>query len=148
MAKPIEIDLPISHSGAFAYWVEYDEEPVGDEAPKRTKGREGYFNVDPVLTIRRRAPVLSKHNVPLAVSEGGGALIDGDANITMDGISILTLVSKWMGPMSGWRTHFQEAYQRGYNMIHFTPMQQRGESQDADPLTVGQSRLFAGISEG
>ena len=39
-SKPIHINLPISHAGAFTYWVEYD----GDEAGTRVKGREGYFN--------------------------------------------------------------------------------------------------------
>ncbi|KAH7097576.1 glycoside hydrolase family 13 protein [Auriculariales sp. MPI-PUGE-AT-0066] len=139
-SKAITIDLPISHAGAFAYWVEYDEEPVGDAPPNRVKGREGYFNVDPALAVKRRAPVLDKNGRPLSVSQGGGVLTDTDSHITLDGITMLTLVSKWMGPMSGWRTHLQEASQRGYNMIHFTPMQQRGDS--LSPYSIFNQRAY------
>jgi glycogen debranching enzyme len=41
---------------------------------------------------------------------------------------MLTVVSKWMGPITEWRKHFEEACQRGYNMLHWTPLQERGES--------------------
>src|SRR5438876_2010408 len=44
-SKPIQVDLPISHAGAFVFWVEYD----GSSAGERVKGRQGYFNVDPIL---------------------------------------------------------------------------------------------------
>jgi glycogen debranching enzyme len=46
----------------------------------------------------------------------------------MDGLSILTVVSKWMGPLPEWRKHFAEAKDRGYTMLHYTPLQERGES--------------------
>jgi len=37
-------------------------------------------------------------------------------------------VSKWMGPLSQWRRHFAEAKERGYTMLHYTPLQERGGS--------------------
>ena len=46
----------------------------------------------------------------------------------MDGLNILTYVNKWMGPVSNWREFFAEASERGYNMIHYPPLQERGES--------------------
>jgi len=33
-----------------------------------------------------------------------------------------------MGPLSGSREHFLEASDRGYTMLHWTPLQERGES--------------------
>lgn len=33
-----------------------------------------------------------------------------------------------MGTLEEWRPHLQEASERGYNMLHYTPLQQRGES--------------------
>ena len=33
-----------------------------------------------------------------------------------------------MGPVSKWSYFFQEASDRGYNMLHWTPLQERGES--------------------
>ncbi|KAH8116274.1 glycoside hydrolase family 13 protein [Phellopilus nigrolimitatus] len=135
VSKPIQIDLPISHAGAFAYWVEYDS----DTKDGRTKGREGYFNIDPALRIRKRAPILSEELVPVP------ALSANRLIVPMDGLTILTIVSKWMGSLNEWRPHLQEAAERGYNMLHYTPLQQRGESQSpyslADFLTY-DSELF------
>lgn len=33
-----------------------------------------------------------------------------------------------MGPVSKWPQFFTEARDRGYNMLHWTPLQERGES--------------------
>ncbi|EPQ56459.1 glycoside hydrolase family 13 protein [Gloeophyllum trabeum ATCC 11539] len=123
-SKPIQVDLPISHAGAFAYWVEYD----GDEPGSRTKGREGYFNIDPLLQTKERSSILSPSGAPLSPTDGGAALKSNYVNLPLDSLSILTVVSKWMGPMSGWSKYFEEARDRGYNMLHWTPLQERGES--------------------
>ncbi|KAJ3850530.1 glycoside hydrolase family 13 protein [Lentinula lateritia] len=122
-SKPIQIDLPISHAGAFVFWVEYD----GELPSQRIKGREGYFNVDPVLRIKGRSPILSSELSPLPPSSGT-VLQKDTVNLPLDGLSILTVVSKWMGPMSEWKNHFAEAKDRGYTMLHYTPLQERGES--------------------
>ena len=58
----------------------------------------------------------------------------------LDGLTILTLVSKWMGPISDWQPHFAEARERGYNMIHYTPLQQRGES--LSPYSIADQMAF------
>ena len=120
-SKPIHIDLPISHAGAFCYWVEYD----GDTPGSRTKGREGYFNIDPILRTKSRSPIIGQN---ATVSPRGGAVLSDYVNLPLDGLAILTLVSKWMGPLSEWREYLAEASERGYNMIHYTPLQERGES--------------------
>lgn len=126
--------MPISHAGAFVYWVEYD-----GEDGRRIKGRHGYFNVDPVLKIKNRTPVLDdKHQV---LPPGKGAVLkDEYVNLPLDGLSILTVVSKWMGPIDGWRGHFSEAKERGYTMLHYTPLQQRGESNS--PYSICDQMKF------
>ncbi|KAK0218056.1 glycoside hydrolase family 13 protein [Armillaria fumosa] len=122
-SKPIQVDLPISHAGAFVFWVEYDGENTGE----RIKGREGYFNIDPILRIKSRSPILATDLTPLLASSG--ATVQKETiNLPLDGLSILTVVSKWMGPLSDWSKHFQEAQERGYTMLHYTPLQERGES--------------------
>jgi glycogen debranching enzyme len=115
--------LPISHAGAFVFWLEYD----GDAPGERVVGRKGYFNIDPALKVRSRAPILDANATPTP-SSSGVVLIDREDNLPLDALSILTVVSKWMGPTSGWEKHFAEARDRGYNMLHFTPLQERGES--------------------
>lgn len=124
VSKPIQIDLPISHAGAFAYWVEYDS----DSNEERVKGREGYFNIDPVLRVQKRSPILSDDRSPLSAQANGGKVLKDQVNIPMDGLAILTVVAKWMGTLDEWRPHLKEASERGYNMLHYTPLQQRGSS--------------------
>lgn len=119
-SKPIKVDLPISHAGAFVYWVEYD----GDTPGSRVKGREGYFNIDPILRTKTRSAIVQNAKV----LESGNKVQTEPVNLPLDGISILSIISKWMGPVSTWRDHFKEASDRGYNMLHWTPLQERGES--------------------
>lgn len=121
-SKPIRVDLPISHAGAFKYWVEY----TGNNG-ERITGREGYFNIDPILKSKSRTPILSD-DLRVLPSGKGAVLKDEIINIPLDGLAILTVVSKWMGPLDQWKQHFKEAKDRGYTMLHYTPLQQRGES--------------------
>ena len=43
-------------------------------------------------------------------------------------LKIESVISKCMGPIDTWRDKLKKIQQKGYNMIHFTPIQQRGES--------------------
>ncbi|KIY52794.1 glycoside hydrolase family 13 protein [Fistulina hepatica ATCC 64428] len=124
ISKPIHVDLPISHAGAFVFWVEYDGTAPGE----RVKGPEGYFNVDPALRTKARSGILSKDLAPLGPTQGGVIQKTKTINLPLDGLSILTVVSKWMGPIEQWHRHFKEAKDRGYTMLHYTPLQTRGES--------------------
>ena len=36
--------------------------------------------------------------------------------------------SKWIGPLDQWNALFEDISKKGYNMIHFTPLQERGVS--------------------
>lgn len=121
-SKPVQVDLPISHAGAFVYWVEYD-----GHNGERVKGRSGYFNIDPILKIKARSPILNDQQQVLPQGEGAVVLNDY-IHLPLDGLSILTLVSKWMGPLEGWAKYFDEAKERGYTMVHYTPLQERGSS--------------------
>lgn len=49
--------------------------------------------------------------------------------LPLDALSILSVVSKFMGSYpNDWEKHLGGISARGYNMVHFTPLQQRGES--------------------
>ncbi|TFK32810.1 glycoside hydrolase family 13 protein [Crucibulum laeve] len=145
-SKPIQIDLPISQAGAFIYWIEYD-----GASGKRIKGREGYFNIDPSLKLKARTPILDDHLAVLPVTKGGVVKADY-VNLPLDGLSILTVVSKWMGPVEGWHKHFAEAKERGYTMLHYTPLQERGESDSPysirDQLRYDPSLFAVGTHDG
>lgn len=133
-SKPIKVDLPISQAGAFVYWLEY-EGPDGN----RIKAREGYFNVDPILSTYKRTPVIDSKTLTVAAQTD---FIEPRerVNIPLDGIAMITVVSKWMGPLPQWEQHFAEARARGYNMLHYTPLQQRGES--LSPYSIADQMAF------
>ncbi|RPA84891.1 hypothetical protein BJ508DRAFT_205664 [Ascobolus immersus RN42] len=43
-------------------------------------------------------------------------------------LSIYSVVSKWLGPLTEWDKQFEYVARKGYNMIHFTPLNHRGGS--------------------
>ena len=136
LSKPIYVDLPIIFAGAFVYWVEHD----GDVPGERVTGREGYFSIDPILRVPARSPILSSDSRPLLPSEGGAKMLPELDNLPLDGLSILTVVSKWMGPISQWCKHFEEASDRGYTMLHWTPLQERCSSNS--PYSIKNQRAY------
>ncbi|KAL4066019.1 glycoside hydrolase family 13 protein [Scleroderma citrinum] len=134
-SKSIHIDLPISHVGAFVYWVEYD----GDTPGEQTKGREGYFSVDPILRVHARSPIPSPKSKSL-LSKGGTEALPELVNLPLDGLVILTMVSKWTEPISQWRTQFEEASDRGYTMLHWTPLHERDAG--SSPYLIKNQRTY------
>jgi glycogen debranching enzyme len=134
LSKSIQIDLPISSAGVFVYWIEYDA-----EKGTRAKGREGYFNIDPVLRARKRTSILGPDQSIL--SPGKGAIVTQETtHIPLDGLSMITLVSKWMGTLEDWKPFYKEASERGYNMVHYTPLQQRGQSMS--PYSIADQLAY------
>ena len=69
------------------------------------KGREGYFNLDPILLVRSR---VFKRDLRVEY-----------VTLPLDGVSTLTFVSERMGPVPGWKNHFREANDREYNPLTF-----------------------------
>ncbi|AET38511.1 bifunctional 4-alpha-glucanotransferase/amylo-alpha-1,6-glucosidase Ecym_2815 [Eremothecium cymbalariae DBVPG len=55
------------------------------------------------------------------------ALYIGDRYLPMGSLSVQTLVSKWIDK-NDWSAMFSKVAEKGYNMIHFTPLQKRGKS--------------------
>jgi glycogen debranching enzyme len=122
-ARPIHVDLPISAPGAFCYFIEHDSLAGSD----RITSRKGYFNVDPIITLPARTPFFPTTTSPLA-DLSSGTILDKPQTFTLDSLTILSVLAKWMGPTSEWEKHFSEASKRGYNMLHWAPLQQRGSS--------------------
>jgi glycogen debranching enzyme len=62
--------------------------------------------------------------------------------LPLDSIVLQTVVTKLLGPLSEWDARLRETRDTGYNMIHFTPVQELGDSNSAfaiaDQLKVSQ----------
>ncbi|GMM38938.1 bifunctional 4-alpha-glucanotransferase/amylo-alpha-1,6-glucosidase [Saccharomycopsis crataegensis] len=97
--KDINLTLSINKPGVYAYFASYRSA----ETNKIITTRKYYFVVQPSLDI------------------------NGEY-LTLNSVSIQSVVSKWMGPLKDWDNIFQEISNKGYNMVHFTPLQHRGES--------------------
>ncbi|AAS52408.1 AEL276Cp [Eremothecium gossypii ATCC 10895] len=50
----------------------------------------------------------------------------GEQLVPMNTLAVQSVVSKWMG--TDWEPIFRKISGKGYNMVHFTPLQARGES--------------------
>ncbi|GAA5827939.1 hypothetical protein JCM11251_005656 [Rhodosporidiobolus azoricus] len=137
--KPFEIDLPITSAGAFSYHV-LSTSPSGS----RVQSAPGYFVVDPILRVAGRTPILDPHtHAPLPIGQGG-VVKKGkgeEVALPLDGLVIQTVIAKWMGTLDEWAPHLDLMRDRGYNMIHYTPLQQRGESNS--PYSIFDQNEFS-----
>ncbi len=100
--------MPIHRPGAFAFYTTYAPLPAFwvESAPASpiTKTDLYYIDVCPRLTVN-------------------------DELLPLDALSICSVLSKCMGKYPGdWSKHLEGLGQTGYNMIHFVPLMQRGES--------------------
>ena len=105
-SKTISIDIPISLAGAFAFYTTYTPLPdfttSPESAPEPTTTPTYYVVVCPKLTLQNEV-------------------------LPLDSLSIFSVVSKFMGKYpADWNRHLQGVAQRNYNMVHFTPLSQRG----------------------
>jgi glycogen debranching enzyme len=105
-------DVNLDLPGAYQYKVEYN-----DISKKKQISEIGYVVAEPRIHL----PNNEKELLPL------------------DGLMVLTMVPKWMGPITEWQKLIEETEYAGYNMIHFVPLQKRGSSNSpysiADQLT-------------
>ena len=66
-----------------------------------------------------------------------------DDRVPMDCLRCQTVLAKALGPFSEWQDRLCVAYEAGYNMIHFTPIQELGESNSSycirDQLTLNSA---------
>ncbi|KAI9833476.1 MAG: hypothetical protein M1819_003634 [Sarea resinae] len=118
--RTIEIDIPIVSAGAFAFYTTYT--PLPDfstssvSTPKPTRTPTYYIDVSPKLKI---------NGVPLP----------------LDALEVFSVISKFMGKYpTDWDSHLRGIGQRGYNMVHFTPLQQRGQSNS--PYSIYDQLAF------
>ncbi|XP_036410213.1 glycogen debranching enzyme isoform X2 [Megalops cyprinoides] len=78
---------------------------------KEERSGGGYIVVDPVLRVGA-----DDHVLPL------------------DCITIQTYLAKCLGPLDEWPDRLRVSMETGYNMIHFTPLQQLGQSRSCYSL--------------
>jgi glycogen debranching enzyme len=106
--RTIKIDVPIYGAGAYAFYTTYrplpDLSDTSNKPLEPTQTPHYYIDVAPRLTL------------------------DG-SSLPASALSIFSLISKFMGKYpNDWEKHLRGISERGYNMVHFTPLNKRGES--------------------
>ncbi|KAI4270773.1 MAG: hypothetical protein LQ337_006472 [Flavoplaca oasis] len=106
--QTLYVDVPIYFAGAFAFYTTYTPLPDFSSTvaapPKPTKTATFYIDVEPKLTVNGTV-------------------------LPIDSLSIFSVISKLMGQYpNDWERHLRGIGQREYNMVHFTPLMQRGSS--------------------
>ncbi|KAK6465415.1 glycogen debranching enzyme [Scheffersomyces coipomensis] len=96
--QDITIKIPVYKPGSYSYYISYE-----NDDSKQVETETFYFNVPPNLKLNNEY-------------------------LAFNAINIESVVSKWIGPVSNWDKFFGNIADKGYNMIHFTPLQSRGES--------------------
>ncbi|KAL9079610.1 MAG: hypothetical protein Q9157_001495 [Trypethelium eluteriae] len=118
--RTIEIDIPIHQAGSFGYYITYSPlpdfstDPVPTPQPTRTPTH--YIDVMPKLTVQNET-------------------------LPLEALSIFSVISKFMGKYpTDWEKHLMGIGQRGYNMVHFTPLMMRGDSNS--PYSIYDQHQF------
>ncbi|KAH8914418.1 glycoside hydrolase family 133 protein [Atractiella rhizophila] len=131
-SQPIQISLPITRSGAYEFYISYLTNGSHESSAVRVRSTSGYFNVEPCLRVPGRNPILGPD---------GGKILKEDVNLPMDGLVIQSVIAKWMGSIDQWTPHLENITYRGYNMLHFTPLQVRGVSNS--PYSIFDQLAFS-----
>lgn len=122
----------IERAGIFEFFVDYSS-GAHDERKQSTRA---YFSVDPLLEAAAKSSISVKDG-----QISGGEVLERRCSLDLDGIVLQTVIAKWMGTFDHWKPHLDIMRDRGYNMIHYTPLQQRGSSNS--PYSIFDQLQFA-----
>lgn len=98
-------NVHLTRSGAYHFYILYE----GEEEQQAGL----YVQIEPSLTI----------------GKGPSA-----AQLPLEAIRCQTVIAKLMGPLESWEAKLQVTKESGYNMVHFTPIQELGGSRSAYSL--------------
>lgn len=123
-SRNIQIDIPVTCPGSFAYYVTYSPLPeftITSSAPvKPARTPTHYIDVSPRLSLAGKG-------------------------IPLNALSIFSVNSKFMGKYpEDWNKYLSSISRRKYNMVHFTPLMKRGASNS--PYSIFDQLQFDDIA--
>ncbi|RDA88725.1 hypothetical protein CP532_4041 [Ophiocordyceps camponoti-leonardi (nom. inval.)] len=111
--RTIEISVPIYQAGAFAFYTTYAELPP----------------LEPNLSPESFETPRALSRTPLYYVDVAPRLLLDGRPLPLPALSLFSVIGKFMGTYSAdWERHLRSISDRGYNMVHFTPLQRRGQS--------------------
>ncbi|VVC27660.1 Hypothetical protein CINCED_3A023505 [Cinara cedri] len=61
-------------------------------------------------------------------------LVAGKKDIPLESLQVVSVLAKCLGPFDSWKSKLHVAKESGYNMVHFTPIQELGGSKSSYSL--------------
>ncbi|KAF4126960.1 glycogen debranching enzyme [Geosmithia morbida] len=114
--RTLEVSIPIYEAGAYAFYTTYAELPELS-SQLSDDDTDGAISED------------SLKQTPLYYIDVAPRLKLDGSPLPLPALSIFSVISKFMGKYpTDWERHLEGISNRGYNMIHFTPLQVRGSS--------------------
>ncbi|KAK0731020.1 glucanotransferase domain of glycogen debranching enzyme-domain-containing protein [Lasiosphaeris hirsuta] len=111
--RTLEISIPIYEAGAYAFYTTYAELP--DLANELAEANGS------AVTATKKTPLYYIDVAPRLTLDG--------QPLPLPALSVFSTISKFMGKYpQDWERHLRGISDRGYNMVHFTPLQIRGSS--------------------
>jgi hypothetical protein len=99
-------EIELTMAGAFQYYLILRS----NDSSQEQIGNQGTFNVDPVLSIKRKT-------------------------LPLDALIAQTCLAKCLGPLDNWAHHFRIASKMGFNCVHLTPVSMLGLSGSSYSIT-------------
>lgn len=114
--KDVAIDIDVYQPGSYSYYFSYNSLDE-DEVETCIETKTFHLVVPPSLYINNNY-------------------------LTLNSVTMQSVISKWVGNdlEKDWFPLFEHIREKGYNMIHFTPLQERGESNS--PYSIYDQFLF------
>ncbi|KAL2106419.1 hypothetical protein VUR80DRAFT_6761 [Thermomyces stellatus] len=122
--RSIEISVPIFRAGTYTYYITHGDLPDISESLDASLDRKSEVIRSPYFYIVV-APRL---------------LLNG-RRLPLDALSVVTVLSKSMGVYpKDWEPHLRTLGEKGYNMVHFPPLQVRGGSDS--PYSIADQQAW------
>lgn len=141
--KDTHLDIKITSPGSFSFFFTYApvRDPYFDSKTSKQKpvsaSSQKKGSSDAESDICEGLDRTCSKKFYFIVSAG---LFLDKKPIELDSLNIETVVSKWMGPFNEWDKFFGYIRSKGYNMVHFTPLNARGESNS--PYSIYDQLAF------
>jgi glycogen debranching enzyme len=118
------VDIACHSAGSYHYFFTYGEDASDFEA----KRGGCTFLIDPILT----RPVANSTSLQV---------------LELNGLQVQTVLSKLLGPLDQWRARLECAKHSGYNVLHFTPIQELSTESNSSYSIRDHLKLLATASD-
>lgn len=109
----IHCEIEMNRAGTFHFYFNYDDSDNNNRQLHNQRQGSLYVQVEPKIIV-------------------GSA--PNNKEIPLDSIRCQTVLAKCLGPLNTWENKLVVAKHSGYNLIHFTPVQELGGSRSAYSL--------------